>query len=284
MQNKGARARRSLIVFTWDGGSLDHIGLDAEPAFDVLLFDFTGRATAPADRDWQFLSVKTECKGDVLRIMARHIRQHGLQPEYVALYDHDIRTRIGDINCLLDIAAREGLDSFAPALTHDSFFSYPRFLSCQESSIRPTRWVEVMMPFYRTELFMAGQSFYEDSVTAYGIDSFVLPMFQKVLDMENVAIVDGITVTHTQPVSSGRRVMSHGLTPFEERIIARRRCIDWLHTHRPDLIGSRWFYETFAPLDGPARFWALRLAWPWHKARRAWSGPNGYRRRLLASG
>lgn len=283
MYKAGTRARRSLIVFTWDGGSLDHISQDAEPEFDILLFDFTGKASPPPGLDWPMLSQKTECKGDVLRIVARHLRQEGRDPEYVALFDHDIRTSIGDINRLLKIAEAERLDSFAPALTHCSYFSYVRFLRCGVA-LRPTKWVEVMMPFYRTELFLAGQPFYEDSVTAYGIDSFVIPMFQKVLGMNNVAIIDSITVTHTQPVSSGRRVMSHGLTPYEERRIARRRCLDWLRVNRPDLIGSRWFYETFAPLDGPARFWVLRLAWPWHRTRRMWTGATSYGRRLLAVG
>lgn len=283
MHSKGARARRSLIVFTWDGGSLDHISLDADPQFDILLFDFTGRATPPAHLDWPILSQKTECKGDVLRVVCRHIRQHGLDPEYVALYDHDIRTSISDINRLLDIAHKARLDSFAPALTHDSFFSYSRFLCRPEDSIRPARWVEVMMPFYRTELFLAASDFYEHSITAYGIDSFVIPMFQKVLNMGNVGIIDAVTVTHTQPVSSGKRVCSNGLTPYDERRIARQQCLDWLRAHRPDLIGTSWFYETFAPLDGPGRFWFLRLAWPWHKARRFWPGSRAQRQRLAVS-
>ncbi|CAN5198421.1 hypothetical protein BH10PSE13_BH10PSE13_04570 [soil metagenome] len=283
MHKTGTRARHSLIVFTWDGGSLDHISQDAEPEFDILLFDFTGRASPPPGIDWPMLSQKTECKGDVLRIVGRHLRQEARNPEYVALFDHDIRTSIRDINRLIKIAQAEQLDSFAPALTHESYFSYVRFLSCGVA-LRPVRWVEVMMPFYRTELFLAGQAFYEDSITAYGIDSFVIPMFQKVLGMNNVAIVDSITVTHTQPVSSGRRVMSHGLTPYEERCIARRRCIEWLCVNRSDLIGSRWFYKTFAPLDGPARFWLLRLAWPWHRARRIWTGATSYRRRFAIGG
>lgn len=283
MYKKGARTQRSLVVFTWDGGSLDHILMDAEPAFDILLFDFTGKASAPPGVDWPLLSEKTECKGDVLRIVGHHVRGQRQHPEYVALFDHDIRTGIADINRLLEIAREERLDSFAPALTHDSYFSYSRFLHCGVS-LRPTRWIEVMMPFYRTELFLAAQPFYEDSVTAYGIDSYVIPMFQKVLGLDNVAIVDSITVTHTQPVSSGRRLMSHGLSPYEERVIARRRCLEWLSAHRPDLMGSRWYYETFAPLDGPARFWPLRLGWPWHNMRRAWTGAARYGRRLAVGG
>ncbi|MCE7796793.1 hypothetical protein LWE61_09510 [Sphingobium sufflavum] len=265
MQGIAARTGRSLIVFTWDGGSLDHIGLDADPRFDILLFDFTGRATPP-DRDWPFLSHRTECKGDVLRVVSRYLRQQGGSPEYVALFDHDIRTSIGGINRLLDIARREKLDSFAPALSPDSYFSYPRFLACPQSSVRKTRWVEVMMPFYRTELFLAAGDFYERSITAYGIDSFVMPMFQKILGMDNVAIIDLVTVTHMHPVSSGSRCCSNGLTPYRERILARRQCLSWLKANRPDLIGTAWFYATFAPLDGPARFWLLRLGWPWHQA------------------
>lgn len=282
MQGIATRAGRSLIVFTWDGGSLEHINLDADPRFDILLFDFTGRASPPAiasGRDWLFLSQKTECKGDVLRVVSRYLRQHGRNPDYVALFDHDIRASISGINRLLDIARREKLDSFAPALTHDSYFSYPRFLARPHSILRKTRWVEVMMPFYRTELFLAADDFYERSVTAYGIDSFVMPMFQKILGMDNVAIIDLVTVTHMQPVSSGSRCCSNGLTPYRERALARQRCLEWLQANKPELVGSSWYYETFAPLDGPARFWPLRLTWPWHAVRRFWAALPSMRRR-----
>ncbi|MFT3967637.1 MAG: hypothetical protein QM690_17325 [Sphingobium sp.] len=267
MQGSGKRLERSLVVFTWDGGSLDHIDMDAEPAFDILLFDFTGRAACPGN-DWPFLSQKTECKGDVLRVASRYLRQDPFLPDYVALFDHDIKVSISDINRLLDIAQREKLDSFAPALTHDSHYSYPRFLQKPGSTLRRTAWVEVMMPFYRTELFLAASEFYENSITAYGVDNFVMPLFQKILGMENVAIIDRVTVTHMHPVSSGSRICSNGLTPYRERMIARRDCLAWLDANRPDLVGTSWYYETFAPLDGPARFWLLRLAWPWHLLRR----------------
>ncbi|HEX7822692.1 MAG TPA: hypothetical protein VF463_18975 [Sphingobium sp.] len=278
MQGIAARTGRSLIVFTWDGGSLDHISLDAEPQFDILLFDFTGRATRP-DRDWPFLSQKTECKGDVLRVVSRYLRQDGRHPEYVALFDHDIKACIGGINRVLEIARREKLDSFAPALSHDSYFSYPRFLEKPHSTVRKTKWVEVMMPFYRTELFLAADDFYERSITAYGIDSFVMPMFQKLLGMENVAIIDLVTVTHMHPVSSGSRCCSNGLTPYRERVLARQHCLAWIRTHNPELIGTPWYYDTFAPFDGPARFWLLRLLWPLHKVRRFWESLPSLRRR-----
>lgn len=278
MQGNSTRVRRSLIVFTWDGGSLDHLDLDVEPQFDILLFDFTGKAVRP-DKPWPFLSQKTECKGDVLRVVSRYLRQDARIPDYVALFDHDIRTSISDINRLLTIARREKLDSFAPALIPDSHFSYPRFLQQPGGHIRKTRWVEVMMPFYRAELFLAASEFYERSITAYGIDSFVMPLFQKVLGMDNVAIVDSVTVTHLNPVSSGCRVCSNGCTPYRERLIAREQCLEWLATNRPDLVGTAWFYETFAPLDGPANFWLLRLGWPWHKARSLWTELFPSRRR-----
>ncbi len=278
MPGIATRTGRSLIVFTWDGGSLDHIDLNADPQFDILLFDFTGCAIRP-DRDWAFLSQKTECKGDVLRVISRYLRQAGRKPEYIALFDHDIKACIDGINRLLEIARREKLDSFAPALSHDSYFSYPRFLKKPHSSIRKTRWVEVMMPFYRSELFLAAADFYERSITAYGIDSFVMPLFQKILGMDNVAIIDLVTVTHMHPVSSGSRCCSNGLTPYKERRLARRRCLEWLAANRPDLIGSSWYYETFAPLDGPASFWMLRLTWPWHRARHFWTNLYSFRRR-----
>jgi hypothetical protein len=36
-----------------------------------------------------------------------------------------------------------------------------------------------------------------------------------------------------------------------------------LAAERPDLVGSRWYLQTFAPWNGPGRFWPLRLLAPW---------------------
>ena len=271
-------AGRSLIVFTWDGGSLDHLARDAEPDFDILLFDFTGKAAAPGN-GWPFLSRACECKGDVLRIMSRQLRQSATVPDYVALFDHDIRVRFSDINRLLEIGRRERLDSFAPALTHDSHYSYARFLQQPGGAVRRTGWVEVMMPFYRGNLFLAASDFYEGSITAYGIDSFVMPLFQKVLGLNNVAVIDSVTTTHMNPVSNGARLCSNGLTPYQERVRTRRDCLTWLDANRPDLVGSPWYYAIFAPWDGPASFWSLRLGWPWHRLKRLLAERSSSRRR-----
>ncbi|HEY6870148.1 MAG TPA: hypothetical protein VI199_10375, partial [Novosphingobium sp.] len=56
-----------LVVYAWNGQEppLACVRQDVTPDFDLLLFDYSGRAAAPAGR--ALLSCATECKGEIYR-------------------------------------------------------------------------------------------------------------------------------------------------------------------------------------------------------------------------
>ncbi len=116
-----------------------------------------------------------------------------------------------------------------------------------------------MMPIYAADLFRAATPLFRHSISSYGIDQFVFPMLQKVLGAGDAAILDAIVARHGRAITSDSRVYSNGLTAAAERIRLRRLCIDWLRAEHPALVGTRWFFDIFAPWDGPARFWLERL-------------------------
>lgn len=261
-----------LVVYAWDGRGepLAPVRQDEPPAFAVLIFDYTGACGVTEAGGWPVLSCATECKGEIYREVHRHLAasvtvpECATLPEYVALIDDDIELAWSDLNRLLAIAAAHGLDSFQAALTPDSYHDHERLLArVRTTTPRALPWVEVMMPFYRTDLFMAGRAFYERSISSYGLDQFVMPALQKLLGLEQVAVIDAVALRHTRPITSDGKVFANGLTARQERDRQRRMARDLIIRERPDLIGTAWYLRTFAPLDGPARYWGPRLAAPW---------------------
>lgn len=66
---------------------------------------------------------------------------------FVAMYDDDIEVKVSDRERAFSIAERERLDLFAPALTHDSHYTYD-FTLYEGRGVRQVEWVEIMMPHF----------------------------------------------------------------------------------------------------------------------------------------
>ena len=118
--------------------------------------------------------------------------------DYVWLPDDDIRTSQGTINQMFDVAAGAGLDLFAPALDDTSYFAH--FITMRNTNFfgRYVGFVEIMVPgFSRQALETLLPTLAEgDTGWGWGLDS----VWPKLLDYQNVAVLDGVTVSHTRPV------------------------------------------------------------------------------------
>jgi hypothetical protein len=240
-----------LVLVSWDGRSepLRLLEADAAPAFEVLLFDYSGQA-APAQRSARglpctVLAAATECKGEIYAHLARWLATHRRVPEYVALIDDDVLVAVSALNRALHVARCHGLDVFAPSLSHDSVFTHRFTLHRPHRLFHRVPWVEVMMPFYRGALFTAGAPYYEGNVSSWGIDKFLVPTLQQLLDVPHAAIVDVAMASHLRPITSGEKVYRNGLTARQELAQMRERCIALVRERRPDLIGSPWYRQTF---------------------------------------
>jgi hypothetical protein len=261
------QAPRALVVYAWDGKGepLAPVVRDEAPEFDLVIFDYSG--SAGTDRAETVLSCRTECKGEIFREVHAWLQAGAADYDYVGLLDDDIETCWSDVNRLLRIARAHDLDVFAAALSHDSHYCHRQFLHKPGQDVRPVHWVEVMMPFYRRDLFMAAGSYYARTISSYGIDQFVMATLQKLLGFERVAVIDAVVMRHGRPITSDDKTFANGLTAHQERRQARRRAMAQVASERPDLLGSAWYLKTFAPWDGPVRFLWLRLALPWLRLR-----------------
>jgi len=257
--------RPALVVYAWNGreAPLALVTADTAPEFDVLVFDYSGACGVTEAAGWPILSCRTECKGEIYREVHRHLARSGELYEYVGLIDDDIELAWSDLNRLLAIARGHGLDSFQAALTPDSHHAHHWLVARGGQVLRPLPWVEVMMPFYRTALFMAGGDYYARSISSYGLDQFVFPALQKLMGLDKVAIIDAVTVRHGRPITSDDKVFANGLTAHQERAVQWRMARAQVARECPDLVGTRWYFQTFSPLGGHHRYWPLRLAAPW---------------------
>ena len=269
------QAGSACILISWNGRAqpFECLAIDAVPEFELVLFDYSGTVAAmPASSlPCTLISKRTECKGQIFSAFANHLAKREVQFAYVALIDDDIQISIATINRLLSIAKAENFDVFAPSLSHSSFYSHKQFLQQPSVDWHSVPWIEVMMPFYKQALFMAARAYFENSISSYGIDQFAFAMLQQLTGMQHVAVIDAVVVTHGRAISSDKTTFSNGLTAHQERRAMRRRCMQVIACDHPELLGSAWYYKTFAPLNGPLRFWTAYLAWPWHKVRRRFS-------------
>ena len=101
------------------------------------------------------------------------------RPRFVGLIDDDVVLSVADLNRLLHLAGCHDLHAFSASLSHDSEYTHPWSLTQPHRVLREVDWVEVMMPFYRGELFLAGAPHYDGNVSSWGIDRYLIPTLQQ---------------------------------------------------------------------------------------------------------
>jgi hypothetical protein len=214
---------KSLIVVTWDGKSqpLNHIYFDVSPAFDLLVFDYSGmgnHALFNAIAPKYILSVATECKGQIIHALYTYIQSIDTAStyQYIGIFDDDQYTTTSDINKLLFIANLEQLDVFQPSLSHDSYYDNRQFIHKPGFQIIPSDWVEVMCPFYRMDIFDAFAPHCKENVSGTGVDLYLVPTIQYLLEKTKTAVVHAVQIKHMRPVRTDARVFSNGKTSVQE--------------------------------------------------------------------
>ena len=255
---------RPLVLVSWDGASepLAMVHLDSQPQFDWLLFDYSGRQ-APGVRELrgqtvQVLAGATECKGEIYQALAAWLIALDLSPEYVSLIDDDILIATSDINRALHIGRCAALDVFSPTLSHDSEYTHRWSLSQPSRLLRTVDWIEVMMPFYRGELFLAGAPHYAGNVSSWGIDKYLIPTLQQLLGLTRTALLDAVTASHRRPITSGQKVYRNGRTAGQESAALKQVCAQLIAEQKPALIGSAWQRRIFQQRHSRTRWQQLK--------------------------
>jgi hypothetical protein len=224
--------QKSIVVISWDGISspLSYILKDTTPAFDLFIFDYSGQDNASKLEGLQpayYVSQKTECKGDILQDVYQHLTQHSLTDfKYIGLLDDDIFISFSDLNKLLFIANMEQLDVFQASLSHDSYYHHRQFIQKAGSVMMPTRWVEIMAPFYSSAVFFeAGKEFHR-SISGTGIDVYLIPTVQVLLHKTKTAVVHAVSMKHCRPIRTDNRIFRNGKDNLTEIAELQAYCMD----------------------------------------------------------
>ena len=224
--------QKSIVVISWDGITppLSYILKDTTANFDLFIFDYSGQDNASqleAINPSFYLSEKTECKGDILEGVYQYLVQHKVTDfKYIGLLDDDIYISFSDLNKLFFVAGLEQLDVFQASLTHDSYYHHRQFIQKAGYQVQATNWVEIMAPFYAHDVFFeAGKEFHR-SISGTGIDVYLIPTVQVLLQKTKTAVVHAVSMKHCRPIRTDNRIFRNGKNNLKEIEELQAYCLD----------------------------------------------------------
>ena len=211
----GIEGQRPFLVYCpASGGRFSPRLFGQNRLFDVAINDYSGKLDqVPAEAEWKFAD-RDHKWPSVSRNLAKIDRGYQLY----AFLDDDLEITTEQLNRLFLIGVRQHLQLFQPALTADSQCSWPLLKQVPWTYLRPTRFVEIMTPFFSAAALQTCWPTFTESQSGYGLD-----FLWSSLVAEGKAVVDAIAVRHSRPVQSGEWRMANGSTPGEElaRLLAR---------------------------------------------------------------
>jgi Protein of unknown function (DUF707) len=143
--------------------------------------------------------------------------------DYIWMPDDDLRASPETIDAMFAVARALGLDLFAPALHESSSFAHFSTVRNRRFHGRWVGFVEIMMPgFSRAALEELLPTLdLTETGWGWGLDS----VWPKLLDYDNVGVIDGTPVVHTRPVGRMRdQDLARRVIAESDRLLAAHDC------------------------------------------------------------
>lgn len=153
-------------------------------------------------------------KGMKWPILGELLQEH---PELIGRYayfwfpDDDLVANTATVNRMFDHAAAFQLALAQPALTHDSYYTWPLLLQDARYELRFTRFVEVMGPVFDRAALRVCLPTFTESTSGWGLDS-LWPRLLGARGEEAIAIIDAAAVRHSRPVGGGELYKNTGMS------------------------------------------------------------------------
>ena len=211
--------RRNLVIVRAGDNSV-HPGwlADADRNFDIFVSYFGNeqdRYKDSADYHENRKGMKWPVLGELLQA----------RPELVERYaqfwfpDDDIVTDAATISRMFDFASAYRLALAQPALTRESYFSWPLLLQDVRYQLRFTRFVEVMVPVFDREALRTCLPSFTENNSGWGLD-WLWPQLLADRGPEAIAIIDAVAVFHSRPVGGGELYKGSGTSVAESDRLA----------------------------------------------------------------
>ncbi|MFL5846878.1 MAG: hypothetical protein ACJ762_19520 [Solirubrobacteraceae bacterium] len=122
--------------------------------------------------------------------------------DHIWMPDDDIFTSQSTIGSMFDMAAALRLDLFAPAMHETSYYAHFDTMVNRRFGGRRTGFVEIMMPGFSRAALERLLPTLDLTPTGWGwgLDS----LWPKLLDYQNIAVLDSVPMIHTRPVGQMR--------------------------------------------------------------------------------
>ena len=190
--------RENLVIVTAGENSLHKAWLKFNRrSFDVFTVDYSKEKLLQGIGSEYYLSqpdVKFHSTLDAIENLAEKIHDY----KYVFCPDDDLFIHPHDLNRMFKIAWKYDLDMGQPALTRNSYYSFPITLQVPFLEVRLVNLVEIMAPFFKPKALLEVSQKFKSVETGWGLDHY----FQKIA-LERawkVGIIDRTPVVHTRPV------------------------------------------------------------------------------------
>lgn len=122
--------------------------------------------------------------------------------EYIWLPDDDLMITSGDLSRFFALCRRFEARLAQPALSEDSCFSYAITMRNRAFFARRTEFVEIMAPCFRRDALELAMPTFAEDATGYGWG--LNDVWPKLLNYEDIYIIDAITMRHARPVGAMR--------------------------------------------------------------------------------
>ena len=118
--------------------------------------------------------------------------------DYIWLPDDDLDTSSSNLNNFFSLVNQYKFDLSQPALTKNSYYSFPFLLQVSNFTYRKTNYVEVMAPCFSQEAFQKCWGTFSENKSGWGMDV----LWESLLNKANIGIIDQTPIHHTRPVGS----------------------------------------------------------------------------------
>jgi hypothetical protein len=156
--------------------------------------------------------------------------------DQIWLPDDDILARQDAITTMFEVGRALEFRLFAPALHEASHYAH--FIAMRNASFfaRRVGFVEIMIPCFRRATLEEFLPTFALSATGwgFGLDS----AWPKILNYEDIGIIDGVSVVHTRPIGGFREDLTRRVMQESDDILAKFECEQRLVTFAgigPDL-------------------------------------------------
>jgi hypothetical protein len=198
MQHSDTNKLKNLIIIRAGDKSLHTEWFGQNQNFDLVVSYFGDDPTIYKDTSPRF-----DCKGSKWEGLHNLLTSNQINwknYDYIWIPDDDLRTDCNTINKFFDIVNNLNSILSQPTLDDKSFYSWPTTKQNTRFKLRKVNCVEIMAPCFRVDFLEKCLPTLEESTSGHGLDLLWGSMVDH--SIENVYMIDEVTITHTRPVGS----------------------------------------------------------------------------------